>query len=65
MNKNAKTIGNSLRPQIEITKSYMRCSTRPIWGDGYVFKKALSEIRKEGIVMSLNKTTGDYLRKVN
>jgi hypothetical protein len=48
MNSDSKNIKSSLRPEIERVKGFIRDAVRPFDGSGYVFKTALSEIRKEG-----------------
>lgn len=61
MNRNAKNISSSLRPQIEIVKGYIRSSERPFDGDGYVFQKAVSELRKSGWVIKFIRAKDHYL----
>ena len=48
MNRDAKRISNSLRPQIETIKGYIRDAVRPFDGDGYTFRQAVKELRAEG-----------------
>jgi hypothetical protein len=49
MNRFSKTIKSTMRPQIENIKCNIREGSRPFDGDGYTFKKALAELRKEGL----------------
>ena len=49
MDRNKKRIVPSSRPQIENIKCHIRNATRPFDGDGYPFKQAIAELRKEGL----------------
>lgn len=62
MNRGAKRISNSLRPKIQILKGYIRESTRGFDGDGYVFKQAIRELKKEGIKIVYDKTKCLYMK---
>jgi len=62
MNRDSKTISNSLRPKISTMKSLIRNSTRPFDGSGYVFKTALSELRKEGLKIQYIKDKCHYIK---
>lgn len=48
MNRHAKSIKSTLRPQIENIKGYILDSKRGFDGTGYAFKKAMSELRRDG-----------------
>jgi hypothetical protein len=61
MNKDAKNIKVSLRPEIERVKGYIRDAKRPFDGDGYVFKTALKELRKEGLNITHIKEKCHYI----
>ena len=65
MNKDAKTISNSLRPQIEKVKSYIRDAKRPFDGDGYIFKQAVKELRNEGLNIIRQKEQCNYILQNN
>uniref|UniRef100_A0A6M3XXN9 Uncharacterized protein n=1 Tax=viral metagenome TaxID=1070528 RepID=A0A6M3XXN9_9ZZZZ len=61
MNRDAKRISISLRPEIELTKSNIRNTNgHGFCGTGYVFKKALSELRKSGAVIVFDKNVCSY-----
>ena len=62
MNRDAKTIKCSLRPDIEIVKGYIRDSIRPFDGSGYVFKSAIKELRDEGIKILYIKEKCHYIK---
>ncbi|WP_282679552.1 hypothetical protein [Shewanella xiamenensis] len=51
MNRDSKRISNSSRGQIDNIKGYIRDAKRPFDGDGYPFKQALRELRKEGMLI--------------
>lgn len=63
MVRGKKTISNSQRPQIEKIKCNIRNSIRPFDGEGYCFKKALSELRKEGLQIAYIRTKCHYILK--
>jgi hypothetical protein len=60
MNKDAKRLSNSLRNQIYIQKMNIINSKSYFDGTGYAFKKALSELRKQGFHISYNKAKCMY-----
>ena len=65
MNRDAKKINSSSRPDIEKVKSYIRMDDgRGFDGDGYVFKTAVREMKKElepqGQTIKLNRTDWMY-----
>lgn len=62
MNRDAKTISCSQRPDIERVKSYIINSIRPFDGSGYVFKTALSELRKQGLNIVYIKEKCHYIK---
>lgn len=62
MNKDAKRINPSLRPQIEKVKGYIRDSLRPFDGNGYIFKTAISELKKEGLQIKYIKEKCHYIK---
>lgn len=51
MQRGAKRISNSIRPQIDNIKSEIRGAVRPFDGCGSAFKTALQELRAEGIAI--------------
>ena len=51
---------SSMRGQIDRLKYSIKHSIRPFDGDGYVFKTALAELRKEGIVIKYNRVKCHY-----
>ena len=61
MNRFSKRINSSLRREIDIAKGYIKSSTRGFDGCGYPFKKALSEVRKEGYVVKYVKEKCHYI----
>ena len=63
MVKGKKTISSSQRPQIEKIKCNIRNSVRPFDGEGYTFKKALSELRKEGLKITYVRSKCHYVLK--
>ncbi len=65
MNKDSKTISNSLRPQIEKVKSYIRDAKRPFDGEGYIFKQAVKELRNEGLKIIRQKEQCNYILQTN
>jgi hypothetical protein len=62
MNRDAKTISSSCRPEIERVKSYILDAVRPFDGDGYIFRTALSELRKEGVKIAYIKNKCHYIK---
>ena len=61
MNRDAKNISSSLRPQIEMAKRHIRNSAgRWFDADGYVGKKALKELREVGWEIEYNNARGSY-----
>lgn len=63
MNKDAKRINPSQRPQIEMYKGHIRSSKRGFDGDGYPFHKAIKELRKEGYKIIYNRAKALYFNK--
>lgn len=62
MNRYSKRINPSFRPQIERIKGYIRAERGPFDGDGYPFKKALSELRKEGYTIKYDRINCHYIK---
>ncbi|MDA9818196.1 hypothetical protein N9C35_04065 [Flavobacteriaceae bacterium] len=63
MNKDSKTISNSLRPQIDICKSnILSALSREIFFDvdGYVGKNAIKELRQNGYKIKYHHSRGSY-----
>ena len=61
MNRHAKRISNSCRPEIERTKGYIRNSNGKWFdGSGYIFKVALREMRESGYVIKYNRKKCSY-----
>lgn len=61
MNRDAKNISSSLRPQIEMTKGHIRTSGGKWFdADGYVGKTAIKELRAGGWNIEYNKDRGSY-----
>lgn len=60
MNRDAKNISRSLRPQIEMTKGYIRTATTLFFGDGYPFRQAIHELRKAGLKIKYHRSKGHY-----
>lgn len=61
MNRDAKNISSSLRPQIEMTKGHIRNSGGKWFdADGYVGKTAIKELRAAGWEIKYNKDRGSY-----
>lgn len=61
MNRHSKRISNSLRPRIDTLKCMIRYAPAPF--DGYgLLKTAISELRKEGLVIIYDK---QYCRYYN
>lgn len=60
MVRGKKTISRSLRGQIDTLKSLIRNSTRNFDGTGSAFKKAISELRKEGVKIKYDRNRDDY-----
>jgi hypothetical protein len=48
MTRGAKRINPNCRGKIETVKNAMRYASAPFDGDGYIFRQALKEVRKEG-----------------
>lgn len=46
--------------QLVALKNNMRYATRPFSGEGYLFNRALREVRAEGIDIRYHRATGDY-----
>jgi hypothetical protein len=61
MNRFSKRINPSFRREIDRIKSYIKSSNRPFYGDSYPFKKALSEVRKEGYLVKYVKEKCHYI----
>ena len=51
---------SSMRGQIDRLKYSLKHSTRAFDGDGYVFKTALAELRKEGYVVKYDRIKCHY-----
>lgn len=64
MDRDAKRINPSQRPQIEKVKSYIRYAVRPFDGTGRIFKTAISELRKEGLSIIYIKEKCHYIKAV-
>jgi hypothetical protein len=63
MNKNSKRINSSCRREIHTIKGNILASrTGKFDGNGYAFKKAISELRKQGIVIKYDKQNAYYRR---
>ena len=62
MYSDKKTISSSQRPDIERVKGFIRDACRPFDGSGYIFKTALSEIRKEGLTVLYIKEKCHYIK---
>ena len=61
MNRDAKNISSSLRPQIETTKGHIRASNGKWFdADGYVGKTAIKELRAAGWIIEYDRTRGSY-----
>jgi hypothetical protein len=61
MNRDAKNISSSVRPQIEMTKNNIRNSAgRWFDADGCVGKTAIKELRQYGIQIEYNRARGSY-----
>jgi hypothetical protein len=63
MMKGAKRINPNCRWQIETTKNLIRYANNPFDGSGYIFKQALSEIRKEGVPIIYDKKNCRYYNR--
>ncbi len=63
MNRYSKTISNSSRPVIDNLKNKFRFTSNPFDGNGYPFKQAISELRKEGIPIVYDKNMCRYYNK--
>jgi hypothetical protein len=61
MNRFSKRINPSFRREIDIIKSDIKSSTTGFDGCGYPFKKALSEVRKEGYLVKYVKEKCHYI----
>jgi hypothetical protein len=61
MNRDAKNISCSARPQIEMTKAHIR-SSRGAWfdSDGYVGRVAIKELRAGGWIIEYSRRRGSY-----
>lgn len=64
MNRDAKNISSSHRPEITKIKGYIREAKGAFDGCGYPFKQALKELRQEGYKITYNRKTFMY-EKVN
>lgn len=62
MNKDAKNISSTLRPEIERVKGYIRDTRRPFDGNGYVFRTALTELRREGFYIRYDRKQCHYTK---
>jgi len=51
---------SNMRGQIDRLKYNLKHTTRAFDGDGYVFKTALAELRKEGYVIKYDKNKCHY-----
>lgn len=60
MPRGNKNISSNVRPEIERVKGYIRSSTRPFDGDGYIFQTAVKELRKEGYTIKRNRDKCNY-----
>ena len=61
MNKDSKRISINLTAEIGRIKSYIRNNNgRGFDGTGYIFKKALKKIKKEGFKIYYNKEKCSY-----
>ena len=61
MNRDAKNISSSLRPQIETIKGYIVDSVRPFDGDTYAFKTAIKELRAAGHLIERRRAMCHYV----
>ena len=61
MNKYSKRINPSYRKDIDRVKGYIATSTRAFDGDGYIFKTALAELRKEGFLIKKIRAKCHYI----
>ena len=61
MNRAAKN--KRMQPEIDRIKRFIRQTEEPFCGNEYVFKRAMEEIRKEGIVIEYVKKRGYYIKK--
>ena len=61
MNRDAKRINPSLRGRIDIVKGYIRNSNGKTFdGDGYIFKQAVRELRKDGMNIVYHRNIWSY-----
>lgn len=65
MNRGAKSIKCTMRPQIENIKCNIRDSVRPFDGDGYAFKTALKELKADGMHFKYIAEKCHYIREVS
>lgn len=63
MIRGKKRINPNCRGNIETLKSNIRHSKNPFDGTGYMFKKSVSELRKEGIKIIYDKQKCRYYNK--
>jgi hypothetical protein len=61
MNRFSKRINPSSRREIDIIKGNIKSSIRGFDGCGYPFRKALSEVRKEGFLVKYVKEKCHYI----
>lgn len=62
MNKDAKNIRCTVRPEIERVKGYIRDASRPFDGSGYIFRTALRELRREGMIIRYDRNLSHYTK---
>ena len=61
MNKDAKRINPNFTADISRVEGYIRSSNgKGFSGNGYVFKKAIQNLRKKGMVIIYNKEKCSY-----
>jgi hypothetical protein len=62
MNRFSKRINPLCRPEIDRLKFNIKHSTGYFDGDGYIFKTAISELRKEGFRIVYNREKCMYMK---
>ena len=62
MNRDAKRINPSLRPQIDQLKHRIRHTDNMFDGNGYAFETAIRELRKEGIPIKYDRRAAVYYK---
>ena len=60
MNSDIKRIDPSFRAKIDTMKNRFRFIKNPFMGDGYPFKQAIKELRKEGVKIIYDKKQCRY-----